>query len=274
MKLQSCNNCWFNGLQYGVLGLSVGYCSRHRKILNAPGETTCGWQLRKDLTLGRAVEVAELHQRHYAVEFVARIVDGMPRERDTSHNERDIQLLGRDPVAGVVLDHGELGATVESLAQLKAMPGSRAELAMLSLARGYVSHCVSRKGNWTSGLHLYWWSRQRLGDIPEIEVEDLHTMGAIQLSRQINLTSWSLMMFRLTFIEDMIVHARQQGDPLGNISSLTEQAALALSTFNVHRLSVWLKTKAIPQLDARLPRGRYMAMARELQSQRERAEAR
>ncbi len=188
MKLHSCQNCWFNGLQYGPLGLAVGYCARHKKILNVPDGTTCGLHLRKDLTLIRAIEVSEIHKEKYSIEIVCRINDGLHYDSDISDNQKDMELLKKDSVADTVTDYGELGSTIESLAQLKAMPGARAELAMLSLGRGYANNCVLRDGKWTSGVHLYWWSRLRLAYIPKIEVADLLSVGAIQLSRQIELT--------------------------------------------------------------------------------------
>lgn len=273
MKLHSCQNCWFNGLQYGALGLAVGYCSRHRKILNAADGTTCGLHLRKDLTVLRAKEVSEVHKKHYSTEYVSRIADGNYHGSDISHSDKDINHLRKDPVADVVTDYGELGSTIESLAQLKAMPGARAELAMLSLGRGYVNNCISRNGKWTSGLHLYWWSRRRLTEIPEIKVENLRSVGATQLSRQSALTAWSLIMLRLTFIDDMTTYANQQNDPLGKVTSLTEQAALALDTFNLRALSSWLKLEAAPQLDARLSIARYAELANELHAERANAEA-
>ncbi len=273
MKLHSCQNCWFNGLQYGALGLAVGYCDRHKKILNVPDGTTCGLHLRKDLTLIRAIEVSEIHKEKYPIEFVCRINDGIHYDSDISDNQKDIELLKKDSVADTVTDYGELGSTIESLAQLKAMPGARAELAMLSLSRGYTNNCVLRDGKWTSGVHLYWWSRLRLTYIPKIEVTDLRSVGAIQLSRQIELTLWSLVMLRLTFIEDIITYARQQSDPLGEVPSLTEQAALSLDNFNLCNLAKWIKSKAIPQLDAHLPRSRYVELANELHSERENSDA-
>jgi len=273
MKLHSCQNCWFNGLQYGALGLAVGYCSRHKKILNFPDGTTCGLHLRKDLTALRAKEVAEIHSKHYSAEFVTRIADGGYHRKDSSDDEKDLNFLRKDSVADAVTDYGELGSTIESLAQLKAMPGARAELAMLSLGRGYINNCLSRNGKWTSGLHLYWWSRLRLAEIPEIKVDDLRSVGASQLSRQSDLTSWSLVMLRLAFIEDITIYANQQGDPLGRVQSLTEQAASALDTFNLRALSRWLKSQAAPQLDARLSHARYTELARELHTERANAEA-
>lgn len=126
---------------------------------------------------------------------------------------------------------------------------------------------------WTSGVHLYWWSRRRLSHIPEVQVTDLRSVGATQLSRQIDLTSWSLVMLRLTFIEDIITYARCEGDPLGKISSLTEQAALSLNTFNLNNLAKWIKSEAIPQLDAQLSKNRYVELANQLHSERTGAEA-
>jgi len=264
MKLHSCHNCWFNGLQYGALGLAVGYCSRHKKILNVADKTTCGLHLRKDLTVDRAMEFSKVHKSSYTSDCVTRIVDVGCYGTDVSDSDKDKDHLRKDSVADVVVDYGELGSTIESLAQLKALAGARAELAMLSLGRAYVANCISNKGKWTSGLHMYWWSRRRLTDIPEIKVEDLRSIGATTLSRQADLTSWSLVMLRLTFIEDITNYAGRQNDPLGKVRSLTEQAALALDTFSLCALKKWLKTEAAPQLDARLSRNRYVELAENL----------
>jgi hypothetical protein len=81
-------------------------------------------------------------------------------------------------------------------------------------------------------------------------------------------------MLRLTFIEDIITYARRQGDPLGKIPSLTEQAAMSLNTFNLCNLAKWIKSKAIPQLDAQLPKNRYIELANQLHSGRTCAETR
>jgi hypothetical protein len=264
MKLPSCQNCWFNGLQYGALGLAVGYCARHRIILNAADRTTCGLHLRKDLTVSRAREVSEIHKKRYPVEYIARLHDGRCYAADVSNNEKDKEHLRKDVIADIVIDYGELGSTIESLAQLKAIPGARAELTMLSLGRGYIAHCMSCGGPWTSGLHLYWWSRRRITELPEIKVEDLRTVGAAQLARQANLTSWSLVMLRLTFIDDIATYANQQNDALGKVGNLPEQAALALDSFNLRTLSKWLKKEAAPQLDARLSQVRYTELAKQL----------
>ncbi len=273
MKLHSCQNCWFNALQYGALGLAVGYCSRHKKILNAADGTTCGLHLRKDLSVNRAKEVSLVHQQHYTSDCVTRIVDAYCYESDVSDSDKDKNHLRKDSVADAVLDYGELGSTIESLAQLKALSGARAELAMLSLGRAYVANCISNNGKWTSGLHMYWWSRNRLTDIPEIKVKDLRSVGATSLSRQSDLIAWSLVMLRVTFIEDITTYAGQESDPLGKVGSLTEQAALSMDTFNLRNLKKWLKNKAGPQLDARLSQARYEELATKLHRDRENGEA-
>lgn len=253
--------------------MAVGYCSRHKKILNASDRTTCGLHLRKDLTVTRAQEVAEIHKKYYTSEYVARIVDAACHATDVSDSDKDKDHLRKDSVADAVVDYGELGSTIESLAQLKAIDGARAELAMLTLGRAYVANCISRNGKWTSGLHLYWWSTRRLTVIPEIKVEDLRSVGATSLARQSDLTSWSLVMLRLTLIEDITHYAGRQNDPLGKVYSLTEQAALALDSFSLRALKKWLKTEAEPQLDANLSRDRYAALATNLHSERESSEA-
>ncbi|MDZ7753164.1 MAG: hypothetical protein U5S82_16260 [Gammaproteobacteria bacterium] len=273
MRLHSCQNCWFNGLQYGALGLAVGYCSRHKKILNVADGTTCGLHLRKDLSVNRAKEISIVHHEHYTSECVSRIVDAECCEPDVSDSDKDKIHLRKDAVAGAALDYGELGSTIESLAELKALPGARAELAMLSLGRAYVSNCMSRNGKWTSGLHMYWWSRGRLADMPEIKVEDLRSVGATNLARQSDLTAWSLVMLRVTFIEDITTYAGQQNDPLGKVDSLTEQAALSMDTFNLRNLKKWLTNEAAPQLDARLSHDRYVELATKLHKDRENGEA-
>lgn len=274
MKLHSCQNCWFNGLQYGALGLSVGYCSRHKKILNIADTTTCSLHVRKDLTVEHAQQVSEIHRKAYPSESIIRIIDNKEHKEDTSTNEKDFALLRKNPVGEAVLDFGSLGSTIESLAQLKAMDGVKAEVAMVSLARGYVGNCMSRNGGkWTSGLHLYRWTKNRLADIPEIGVEDLRTVWGSQLARQSTLLAWSVIMLRLTFIDDIISYAAKQNDPLGKINSLTEQAARSLDTFNLKNLSRWLKSEAIPQLDKGLSKYRYEELANKFHDEREGMEA-
>lgn len=264
MNLHSCQNCWFNGLQYGPLGLPVGYCSRHLKILNAAGETTCGLHLRKDLSLKRAKEVGEVHRRHFPIHEIVSVGDRQPINDSVSTRSADIKALTSDPIGAIAFEYGTLGSKIESLAMLKNTAGARAEVALTSLSRGYVANCVSRNGRWTSGLHLYWWTKSRLADEPNIAATDIRTVGSIQLSRQVQLTAWSVIMLRLTLIEDIAEHAAAQGDKFGGARGLLKKAAEDVQTFNIRTLTRWIQSTAIPMLDHKMPYKTYVQLANEL----------
>lgn len=264
MILQSCENCWFNGLQYGPLGLSVGYCTRHLKVLNSAEETTCGLQLRKDLGLPRAKQVGELHRRFYPVHRIVNLADKRPANGSASSAPADVRTLISDPVGAIAFEYGTLGSKIESLSMLKNTSGARAEVALLSLSRGYVANCVSRQGRWTSGLHLYWWTKSRLADEPQIAASDIRSVGGLQLSRQVTLTAWSVVMLRLALIDDIAEHAASQGDSFGAIRGLLSKSAEAVQTFNTRTLARWIRASAIPSLDRRLPYKTYVKLANEL----------
>jgi hypothetical protein len=104
--LQSCQNCWFNGLQDGVLGLPVGFCTRHRKILNAADVTTCGQQRRKDLSLSRARQVAAIHAARYPQETIVRIHGENQAVEEVSADERDLALIMTPPIPSFRQDAG------------------------------------------------------------------------------------------------------------------------------------------------------------------------
>jgi hypothetical protein len=144
------------------------------------------------------------------------------------------------------------------------MSGARAEVAMLSLARSYVSHCIGRQGSWINGLHLYWWTKERLTAIPDIAITDIRSTGGLQLARQIELTAWSVVMLRLTVIDDIIEYAAAQDDPFGEVRGLLDKSAEAVSTFNLRTLAKWMRTEALPSLDRMLPYERYVELARQL----------
>lgn len=264
MNLQSCQNCWFNGLQYGPLGLPVGFCSRHLKVLNLAEDTTCGLQLRKDLSLMRALEVGGVHRKHYPVHEIVSVVERKPANGSASSDPADLKSLTSDPVGAIAFDYGTLGSKIESLAMLKNTAGARAEVALTSLSRAYIANCVSRDGRWTSGIHLYWWTRSRLAEEPQIAASDIRTVGGIQLSRQVALTAWSVVMLRLTLIDDIAEHAASQGDPFGQARGLLNKAAEDVQSFNIKTLIHWIQSKALPALDKRLPYKTYVKLAKDL----------
>ena len=198
----SCANCWYNALQHDSLGLPVGYCVFHQEVLNSSEETTCGHHRRKDLALDSVEREHDLHRRAFGDEIVM-LRTRLSPNGEVSSEGRDLELLKRDEVAEAVTDYGELGAKIEALAQLRRIPGVRAELAMLSLARAYVRDCVSDRRSWTRGIHLLWWTKSRLADEPEIRVTDLWQADVQPLSRKVALAQWSLVMLRLTFVSEM-----------------------------------------------------------------------
>lgn len=262
--LQSCQNCWFNGLQYGALGLPVGFCTRHRKILNAADFTTCGQQRRKDLSLSRARQVAAIHAARYPQETIVRIHGEDQAVEEVSADERDLDALRQDPVAEAASDFGLLNSKIESLAQLKALPGARAEVAMLSLARGDVQNCVMHDGAWISGLHLDWWTKKRLADVPDIGIKDLRMTNGIPLSRQVELTAWSIVMLRLTFIDDITLDAADSHHPVGTATGLLQRYAGSAKSFSLPRLAKWIKAEALPMLDRALTDQGYRELSAEL----------
>jgi len=264
MKLQSCQNCWFNGLQYGSIGLPVGYCTRHRKVLNQSDKTTCGLHVRKDLGLARAQHISARHKEYYEDGQIVRIESKTVVESDFSSSDKDIEILRRDQVGEAAVDYGLLGSKIESLAQLNIISSARSDIAFSSLGRAYVRNCVRSGGPWTSGIHLYWWTKKRLGNVPSVEVGDLRYSGSIQLSRQTDLAIWSVMMLQLSFIEDIVQYADEQNDEIGQVRGITNSAALAVPIFNIRKLSSWIKRELFPALELRLDYRRYSEISRDL----------
>ena len=265
MIIQSCQNCWFNGLQYGPLGLPVGYCSIHKVILNHSESTTCSYHLRKDLSLHRAVEVNGHHKDYYNSD--GQIVDLLRQELAStliSNKAADHAALRKDTVGELVSDYSQFKSKIAFLAQLKRAEGARAELALLSLSRAYVNNCFNNDRKWTSGIHLYWWTKSRLADEPVIRVDDIRFTDGLDLSRQHEFVSWSLIMLRLTFITDIAAYASESGDRLGEARGLLDEAAYENHSFNIHKLTRWMKREAVPFLDKLFSEDRYCELAKEL----------
>jgi hypothetical protein len=262
----SCANCWFNGLQQGSLGLSLGYCVEHKVVLRRAEETTCGRHVRNDLTLpsARAQQVA--HRRRYSrMEGVQNVRTAEPVD-NAGLIEQDTAFLRRDPVGDAVADYGAIGSKIESLALLKGMGTFRGDLALFSLGRSYANRCVGRGGRWTSGLHLLWWARQRLATdpVPDVRPEDLRYTTATSLDRQVDLAQWSILMLRILFISDVGRHAEGQGDGVGRLADFAEQAAEESRTVAARTLARWVKGKGLAAIDAVFPYERYVTLATEL----------
>jgi hypothetical protein len=260
VNLLSCSNCWFNGLQYGPLGLSAGYCAEHRVVLRQADWTTCPRHMRKDLAFDSAVKANRAHRLAYRADRVQFVLPG--GGSPTEFTSPEPSALRADPVGDAVADFGELDSKIESLAQLNRIPGARAEIAILSLGRGYVRRCVERKGHWTSGLHLLVWTRKRMTSVPAVSIADFRLQTAAPMDRQAELAQWSIMMLRLCFISDVARHARS--DDVSRLAHLQEEAAEATVVPSVKRLMKWARSRGVAAFDRALPQKRYVALARDL----------
>lgn len=266
----SCANCCFNGLQHDTLGTSFGYCVEHRKVLRFAEELTCGRQFRKDLALVSAEREHERHKSRYSPERVAFLNERAVSPEAAGFVEQDASPLRMDPVGDAVADYGMLGAKIESLARLRQLQGVRAEIAMLSMGRSYVRRCVERKGSWTSGIHLLWWTRRRLDQEPEVKPNDIRMELAIPLARQVELAQWAVLMLRLIFISDIGHHAKAASPraAVGGLAHLADQAAAETAEVSPQALMTWLKRKGLRRFDEALPERSYERMARELHRER------
>jgi len=271
-ELISCANCWFNGLQYGSIGLSVGFCVIHKVALRKADETTCAHLNRKDLMLDAATAENAAHQRRYTRGDGPQRIDDGAATNNGEWITTDLQALRRDGVGDIVVEYGRAGSTVESLAQLRRDRSLRAELALLSLGRGYVANCVRNEGRWTSGVHFTWWTVQRLAraSLPEVSAADQRRQLPTAAERQIELELWSLVMLRLVFIADVGSHARQEGHPIAALSDLPERAALAMTSGpKLKSLMRWIKLEGLSAIDAALPVAEYERLGSELHVQRD-----
>lgn len=266
----SCANCWYNPLQYDLLGDEVGFCVEHRKVLRAPEVTTCGRLMRKDVEYTRAVAVNQRHRTLFSPDAVVPIAKDS-RIRLPILVEDDSSGLEGDPVREQVIDYGLLGAKIESLAALHTNANPRAEIAFLSLGRAYVNRCVQRGGRWTSGLHMLWWVRKRLATAPVIDVRDLrksvqYAHSSERLDHLIDLAGWSIAILRLTFLDDVAGHALREGkkSDLHPLEHLLEDAALATKEPSQTKLLRWIERVAIPRFDRALPLARYRELATKL----------
>ncbi|MFS8067456.1 MAG: hypothetical protein ACMG6S_13930 [Byssovorax sp.] len=262
MNRLSCTYCSFNALQYGPLGLSVGYCVQHHVVLRRADETTCARQLRKDLSRESREAAHAAHGRRYL--DLVQFIDSHESAEETS----DPHLLEEDPVGDVATSYGLLDSKIASLYQLRQIPGVRAELAMLGLGRGYVRWCFRRDGSWTSGLHLFWWTRRRLGRCPKVHISDFRTQTAASLERQFELAAWSVVMLRLHFMSD-VAAAAPDTDDVSALANLVELAAEACATPNLEELLAWIHAEGEPLLLKSFPEQRYEALRRDLHKGKE-----
>jgi hypothetical protein len=264
IALLSCANCCFNALQFDTIGTAFGYCTEHRSVLRDSSELTCGRQFRKDLSLASAQEEHAIHKNEYPSSRIVFVRNTKaPDSTSVSQSEQDLVVLRQDPVAQVVSEYGQLNSKIESLAQLRMLPGARAEVAQLALGRTYVRRCKERRGSWTSGIHLFWWTKLRLTHEPEIKPDDIRLELELPLARQVELAKWAVLMFRLTFLSDVGSHASTAGH-VRRLANLSEQAALATGSLSFSKLLKWVKREGVKRVEHALPQEEYIRLSKQL----------
>jgi hypothetical protein len=262
----SCSNCLYNGLQFGSLGLSVGFCVQHQVILRRSDETTCGRHLRKDVGSETRERASRNHKKYYPDNAVVFVRTAEPVASDPAIVDSDTTLLESDRTGNAVSAYGTLGPKIATLAQLNEIPGVRAELAMLSLGRTYVRTCIQRNGAWTSGIHLLWWTRKRLSEKPQVELSDIYRQGAATLQRQAELAAWSVVFLRLNFVSD-VAESAPRSEPIRGLAGIAEEAAEATETPDLETLVRWLDTEGRVRFDAAFPSKRYAELRTQLHRQ-------
>lgn len=236
----SCVNCCHNPLQLGSVGTAFGFCTRHQAVLNQPQLTTCGQLLRKDLLAESAARQRTIHRKSYSEERISMVMDPSLPASKRGLIEKPNGQLPADAVIEEVQNFGHLDSKIASMAALHRVPGVRAEVAMLSLSRGYFGNCIARGGQWTAGVHLLYWTLGRLDSNPVPEATDLRGPIAFSVGHTIAVARWTLIAFRLAFVGDVGSAAAQAKDKAGRLSRLPGQAAKATPGIDPDRLLGWL----------------------------------
>jgi hypothetical protein len=188
--------------------------------------------------------------------------------RSAGQLDDDISLLSGNETTEAVTEYGNLGTKIESLAVLRKAPGVMAEVARLSLSRTYVDRCVARGGDWTSGVHLYWWTREQMTDEPEVRAEDIRVETRLSLARQVDIAKWAVVMLRLVFMSDIGHHASNHSR-LAALRRMPERAAESTASLSFGKLIRWVRKEGIKIADQALSKKRYVTLARELHKQRD-----
>lgn len=241
MEPLSCVNCCHNPLQLGSIGTAFGYCTRHRVALVRPHLTTCGQLLRKDLLIESATRE---HKAHSAVYRSGRIsLVASPSTAATKLIERPNGHTPTDAVIEEVQGYGTVDKKIGTMAALHRIPGPRAEVAMLSLSRAYVANCFRRDQKWTSGIHLLFWTLQRLDEDPVFAPTDLREPLASSLSQTNAIAKWTLIVFRLGLVADVATYASRSRDAVGRLKAFAINASAIAPPTAPERLLAWLSAK-------------------------------
>ena len=134
---------------------------------------------------------------------------------------------------------------------------------MLSLSRGYFETCFRRSRRWSTGVHLFWWTTQRLTAEPALDAADLQGPVSAPLDRFLDVARWLVVAMRVALVTDIAVAAAHEDDPIGELADLATKAALQTKAGSTSSLLAWLRRQA-PDIAAALPRERYEQISRKL----------
>ena len=255
-RLASCENCWFNGLQNGSIGLALGYCVEHRVVLRDSSATTCGRHFRKDLPLPTGEQFQVSHLREY--QDTSTVLEMATGEiANPVLVSEDQKILRTDTAGEAVVDYGVDDTKISTLSALKRSPGMRLEFALLNLGRSYTHRCLQRGGTWTSGLNILWWIKRRLAEVPQIAASDIRYSTTSSSNRQQDIAQWSLIMARLLYISDVGYNAGESDPAVNTLKDIAEEAAAETGKISTPKLVRWINQVGLRKVDASLPTERY-----------------
>jgi hypothetical protein len=166
-----------------------------------------------------------------------------PDTAATKFVERTNGHTPTDAVIEEVQAYGMVDSKIGTMAALHRIAGPRAEVAMLSLSRAYVANCFRRDRKWTSGVHLLFWTLQRLDEEPIFAPTDLREPLAFSLAQTNAIAKWTLIMFRLGLIADVATYASVSHDIVARLKKFAINASAISSPTDPERLLAWLSAK-------------------------------
>ena len=147
---------------------------------------------------------------------------------------------------------------------MRRIPGIRGEIAMATLGRSYIHNCWEHDRRWTAGLHVLWWTLERLAAEPsEPQSVELHGLEGLPLSRAVSIAKWTAVALRLYLVSDVGVLAAASKDDVGRLADLADRALGAVEPGDGAALARWLAEDR-PRYSRALPFKRYEAIAAKL----------
>jgi hypothetical protein len=234
---------------------------RHHVVLTRSHLTTCGQLLRKDLLIESAERERKVHLLVYRPDRVSLVTN--PHASATKLIERISGVTPTDAVIEEVQAYGSVDQKIATMAALHRVEGPRAEIAMLSLSRAYVENCFRRDQKWTAGVHLLFWTLQRLNLDPVFAPTDLREPLGYSLAQTTAVARWSVVVFRLALIADVATYASQSHHPVARLKAFAINASAVAPPTAPERLLAWL-TERKSRWSAPLSEARYRRLRRQL----------